>query len=92
MNTLSALRLLVPLLAATQSAPAAAAASLETAKKILNDWVDRFEGSISAEHGIGRMKRADFDARIRPAQRQMLRTLKTTLDPEGRMNPGALHV
>lgn len=74
------------------AAPAAAAASLETAKKILNDWVDRFEGSISAEHGIGRMKRADFDARIRPAQRRMLRALKATLDPEGRMNPGALHV
>lgn len=72
--------------------PAEAAASLQTAKKILNDWVDRFEGSISAEHGIGRMKRADFDARIRPAQRQMLRALKATLDPEGRMNSGALHV
>lgn len=72
--------------------PQAATASLEMAKKILNDWVDRHQGSISAEHGIGRLKRADFDARIRPTQRRMLRALKATLDPEGRMNPGALHV
>ncbi len=72
--------------------PEAAAAHLERAKKILNDRVDRFGGSISAEHGIGRLKRADFDARIRPEQRRMLRALKAALDPEGRMNPGTLHV
>jgi FAD/FMN-containing dehydrogenase len=66
--------------------------SLHRAKEVLNDCLDRHSGSISAEHGIGRIKRADFDARLHGPARIMLRGLKSTLDPEGRMNPGALHV
>jgi FAD/FMN-containing dehydrogenase len=66
--------------------------SLHRAKEVLNDCLDRHSGSISAEHGIGRIKRADFDARLHGPARSMLRGLKSTLDPEGRMNPGALHV
>ncbi len=72
--------------------PAATAEILRRAKDILNAAVDRRGGSISAEHGIGRMKRADFDSRLRGPARELLAALKTALDPEGRMNPGALHV
>jgi FAD/FMN-containing dehydrogenase len=65
---------------------------LDRAKHILNAAVDRRGGSISAEHGIGRMKRADFDARLRGPARELLAALKAALDPDGRMNPGALHI
>ncbi len=61
------------------------------AKEVLNDCVDRHAGSISAEHGIGRVKRGDFNARLHGPARTILRGLKSTLDPDGRMNPGALH-
>ncbi len=61
------------------------------AKDVLNAAVDARGGSISAEHGIGRMKRADFDARLQPGSRALLAALKSSLDPDGRMNPGALH-
>ena len=67
------------------------AAALDAAKHILNARVDAYGGSISAEHGIGRLKRADLDARLSPAGRRLLAGLRAALDPEGRMNPGALH-
>jgi FAD/FMN-containing dehydrogenase len=71
--------------------PDAALAALDRAKTALNAAVDAHAGSISAEHGIGRLKRADFRARLREPARGLLAALKRELDPEGRMNPGALH-
>jgi FAD/FMN-containing dehydrogenase len=68
--------------------PEARAGALATAKRILDDHVDRWQGSISAEHGIGRMKRADWEARLDPVERGLLDGLKRMLDPAGRMNPG----
>ena len=41
-------------------------AALDRAKKMLNAEVDACAGSISAEHGVGRLKRADFEARLTP--------------------------
>ncbi|HMQ92884.1 MAG TPA: FAD-binding oxidoreductase [Amaricoccus sp.] len=76
----------------TGAGAAPAGEALARAKAVLNACVDRHGGSISAEHGIGRLKRADFDARLHEPARTMLRGLKSTLDPDGRMNPGALHV
>ena len=58
------------------------------AKAIVNAAVDRFAGSISAEHGIGRLKRADFEARLPPTQRDLLAALRAALDPQQVMNPG----
>jgi FAD/FMN-containing dehydrogenase len=47
-------------------------------------------GSISAEHGIGRMKRAE-NARRKPAvEIDMMRAIKRALDPAGILNPGKL--
>ena len=63
-------------------------AALATVKMILNDHVDRWQGSISAEHGIGRLKRADWEVRLDPVERGLLDGLKHALDPAGRMNPG----
>jgi len=47
-------------------------------------------GTISAEHGLGRLKRADFSAFADPVERELMQQLKTLLDPDGRMNPGAI--
>jgi FAD/FMN-containing dehydrogenase len=44
-------------------------------------------GSISAEHGIGRMKRDEL-ARTDPLRAELIRRLKQALDPKGIMNPG----
>ncbi|NTJ43382.1 FAD-binding oxidoreductase [Agrobacterium larrymoorei] len=57
-------------------------------KVIVNDVLDRYAGSISAEHGIGRLKRDDFEARLTDVQRQMILGLKKAFDPGLRMNPG----
>jgi FAD/FMN-containing dehydrogenase len=54
------------------------------------DVVSGLGGSISAEHGIGRLKRAEL-ARRKPAlDLELMRDLKTLLDPRGILNPGAV--
>lgn len=63
-------------------------AMLYEAKTILNAVVDRHGGGISAEHGIGRLKRGDFEARRSPVHEILLRGLKQLLDPADLMNPG----
>ena len=68
--------------------PAATRAILDRAKKVLNAEVDAFSGSISAEHGVGRLKRADFESRLPAESRALLEGVKRLLDPDGRMNPG----
>ncbi len=47
-------------------------------------------GTMSAEHGIGRLKRRDFAALADPVRLRMMHAIKTALDPAGIMNPGAL--
>jgi FAD/FMN-containing dehydrogenase len=47
-------------------------------------------GSLSAEHGIGRFKRADFLRLVDPARLAAMIAIKHALDPKGIMNPGAL--
>ena len=52
--------------------------------------VARLGGSISAEHGIGRLKR-DLLARVKdPVALDLMREMKATLDPAGLFNPGAV--
>ncbi len=47
-------------------------------------------GSISAEHGIGVLKRAELARLGDPAKLATIRAVKAALDPEGIMNPGKL--
>ena len=54
------------------------------------DRVVAVGGSISAEHGIGQMKLAEFARLADPARITALRTLKQAFDPLGLMNPGKL--
>jgi FAD/FMN-containing dehydrogenase len=48
----------------------------------------KFGGSISAEHGIGRLKRELLPQVKDPVALEMMRALKRTLDPNGILNPG----
>lgn len=50
--------------------------------------VTRFGGSISAEHGIGTMKKNDLLVHRSPVETGMMRTLKAALDPRNTLNPG----
>lgn len=59
-------------------------------KRAVHDLVDRFDGSISAEHGIGRLKVDDLERYGDPVKLAAMRAIKTALDPNGIMNPGAV--
>ncbi|MDP9012073.1 MAG: FAD-binding oxidoreductase [Pseudomonadota bacterium] len=52
------------------------------------DLVESLGGSISAEHGIGRLKAAKFADRADPVELAVMRNLKRALDPKGILNPG----
>lgn len=52
------------------------------------DAVQQRGGSISAEHGIGRLKRQELSARKDPAALAMMRAIKRALDPLDLLNPG----
>src|SRR5690606_31349358 len=54
------------------------------------DLVEALGGSISAEHGIGRLKRAELARRKSPVELELMRRLKAALDPKGILNPGAV--
>ena len=57
--------------------------------RLVHDLVTAAGGSISAEHGIGQMKRDEF-ARLSPGRVAAIRAIKAALDPAGLMNPGKL--
>ena len=52
------------------------------------DAVQRHGGSISAEHGIGSLKRDTLPRYKDPTALQLMRAVKAALDPQGTMNPG----
>jgi FAD/FMN-containing dehydrogenase len=54
------------------------------------DVIDRYQGSISAEHGVGVARRDDIARRKQPAEIAMMRAVKKALDPQGLMNPGKM--
>ena len=54
---------------------------------IVHDIVRRFNGSISAEHGIGQLKRDELAATRSPIEIELMRRIKQSFDPAGIMNP-----
>ncbi|MBL4853379.1 MAG: FAD-binding oxidoreductase [Robiginitomaculum sp.] len=54
------------------------------------DIVDALGGSISAEHGIGILKKSQLVRRANPAKFQMMRQIKSALDPDNILNPRVL--
>ena len=55
---------------------------------IVHEIVRGLGGSISAEHGIGRMKRDEMAATKSAVEMEMMRAVKKALDPKGILNPG----
>ncbi len=56
--------------------------------RIVHDAVHALNGSISAEHGIGQLKREELLRYKSPVEIALMRTLKQAIDPQGLMNPG----
>jgi len=52
--------------------------------------IERYQGSISAEHGIGLLKKKDLHFSRSEAEIALMRQLKRLLDPHGIMNPGKI--
>ena len=62
----------------------------EEITRFVDDLVTAAGGSISAEHGIGQLKRAELARLAPPGRIHALRAIKQALDPLGIMNPGKL--
>lgn len=58
--------------------------------RIVFDAVQAHGGSISAEHGIGQLKREELAERKDPVALALMRSIKQALDPQGLLNPGRL--
>ncbi len=57
---------------------------------VIHDLVAGYDGSISAEHGIGRLKAADLQKYGDPVKLAAMRAIKDALDPLGIMNPDVI--
>ena len=56
--------------------------------RVVHDLVDALGGSISAEHGLGQLKREEITLYRSEVELEMMRAIKRTFDPQGLMNPG----
>ncbi len=56
--------------------------------RIVHDIVHALNGSISAEHGIGQLKREEILRYKSPVEMALMRSVKQAIDPQGLMNPG----
>lgn len=59
-------------------------------KDCIHALVTRRDGSISAEHGIGRLKVGDLERYGDPVKLALMRQIKKVMDPMGILNPGAV--
>ena len=59
-------------------------------QEVVYERVRQYKGSISAEHGIGLIKRHYLAYSRTPEEIQLMRTLKQALDPRGILNPGKI--
>jgi FAD/FMN-containing dehydrogenase len=67
---------------------AALIARREEVNRIVYAVVDALGGSISAEHGLGQLKREEITRHKAPLELELMRAVKRALDPQGLMNPG----
>ncbi|GAA4016465.1 FAD-binding oxidoreductase [Actimicrobium antarcticum] len=63
-------------------------ASQSDINRVVHDSVDHFGGSISAEHGLGAMKRDEIRRYKSDVEMRLMERIKTALDPLNLMNPG----
>jgi D-lactate dehydrogenase (cytochrome) len=57
-------------------------------RRAIHDLVREFDGSFSAEHGIGRLKVEELARYAPPVELELMRAVKRAFDPHGIMNPG----
>jgi FAD/FMN-containing dehydrogenase len=69
---------------------AAFIASQPEVNRLVHDLVAALGGSISAEHGIGQLKRGELVRYKSPVELALMRSVKQALDPQGLMNPGKI--
>jgi FAD/FMN-containing dehydrogenase len=62
----------------------------EPMSRAVHDLAAEMDGSISAEHGIGRMKREELVRHKSAVELDVMRAIKRALDPKGILNPGKL--
>lgn len=67
---------------------AAFLASQAEVNRLVHDAVHALNGSISAEHGLGQLKREEILRYKSPVEMALMRSVKQALDPRGLMNPG----
>ena len=60
----------------------------ERVNTLVYDQVQRYLGSISAEHGVGSLKRDKLPHYKSPVALELMRAIKRALDPQNLMNPG----
>jgi FAD/FMN-containing dehydrogenase len=68
--------------------PQAFMSNAETANRIVYDLVDAARGSISAEHGIGQLKRSELPRYKSEIEIELMHRIKAAFDPRGLFNPG----
>ncbi|MCF8197784.1 MAG: FAD-binding oxidoreductase [Sulfuritalea sp.] len=62
----------------------------EAVNRTVHDLVHQLDGSISAEHGLGQLKREEVLRYKSAIEMDLMRAVKSALDPHGLMNPGKL--
>tara|TARA_R100000963_G_C4629993_1_gene95322 strand:- start:466 stop:690 length:225 start_codon:yes stop_codon:yes gene_type:complete len=62
----------------------------ETLNRLIHDIVADLGGSISAEHGIGKLKLDELVRYASPEKMKLLRVIKDAIDPDGMLNPGKI--
>ncbi len=63
-------------------------ARTQDVNRIVHDVVHALGGSISAEHGLGQLKREEIRRYKGEVELELMRAIKAALDPRGLMNPG----
>ena len=60
----------------------------DTLNRVVHDVVAECDGSISAEHGLGQLKRDEIVRYKSALELELMARIKAAIDPEGQMNPG----
>ena len=60
----------------------------DAVNRVVHDSVEQFAGSISAEHGLGALKRDEIRRYKSAVEIQLMQAIKRALDPQNLMNPG----